>query len=164
MLNSEFFRSKSLKATNTWKSSSRSLTPLLIEVVIFKINLELHLLVFWDWKIYRNWRCWSSCSCLPVTDYKCHYRALILQSWNLLCKSGPTDELFAVKLISTPWTSSRGNSWREEEVIFATLRIVLTYSIRNTPADSLYFRCHEENPTVYRFHFLFSTPNPLLLM
>lgn len=61
-------------------------------------------------------------TCLPASDYKNHYRSLILQSWNKFWKNQSSNKLLPIKQIPIQWSSSIRDS-RREEVILTRLRI-----------------------------------------
>ena len=91
-------------------------------------------------------------SLLPATDYKNHYRSLILKQWYSFWQNQSPNKLHLIKQTPTPWRSSYRDS-RREEVVLARLRIShtrithshLINSSSQSPAPCPH--CHEDNLT-----------------
>jgi len=91
-------------------------------------------------------------SLIPVSDYRNHYRTLILKKWNTFWNNQHPNKLLVIKKTPCPWTTSDRQA-RREEVKLTRLRIGhtrITHSfIINPktlfPPDCLY--CHEEDLT-----------------
>lgn len=59
---------------------------------------------------------------IPASDYKIHFRSLILQQWYNQWDNQTTNKLRRIKQIPLPWISSNRSSKREE-VVLTRLRI-----------------------------------------
>ena len=59
---------------------------------------------------------------VPATDYRIHYRSLILQSWITFWQNQHGNKLLSIKKSPTHWSTSHRTS-RREEVILSRLRI-----------------------------------------
>ena len=96
----------------------------------------------------------------PVSDYKNHYRSLILQSWYTFWKNQQYNKLLPIKQTPTPWMSSLRDS-RREEVILTRLRIGHTRITHShllnpeSPTPSSCPHCHQQNLTAAH---IFSCP------
>ena len=97
---------------------------------------------------------------LPVSDYKNHYRSLILKSWHTYWSNQTSNKLLRIKKAPVPWKSSFRKSKREE-VILSRLRIghsKITHShllSPDNPHPASCPHCLHENLTV---DHIFSCP------
>jgi len=94
-------------------------------------------------------------SLLPATDFKNHFRQLILRKWNLLWKKQTNNKLLAIKQVLIQWSSSARNSRREEvtsRLKIGHTRLTHSYLLdRHFISGPTCSHCPAEHPTVNCF-------------
>jgi len=90
---------------------------------------------------------------VPATDYRNHYRSLILESWKLFGKINMATNSSPSKKNPTPWSTSYRTSRREEVILSRLTHLYIISPNLLSPRSCPY--CQYENLSVEHF---FSCP------